>query len=80
MQKEHSLVLEAQNRFVDPRFSDLGTFRDQAIVKVSVQDVDEPPKFHPLSGVIEVSEDAHIGLVVVVITASDPDKANNSVR
>ncbi|XP_072259906.1 cadherin-22 isoform X2 [Pyxicephalus adspersus] len=79
-QKEHSLVLEAQNRFVDPRFSDLGTFRDQAIVKVSVLDVDEPPKFHPLSGVIDVPEDAHIGSVVVVITASDPDKVNNSVR
>ncbi|KAM8946522.1 cadherin-22 [Pelodytes ibericus] len=79
-QKEHSLVLEAQNRFVDPRFTDLGTFRDQAIVKVSVLDIDEPPKFHPLDGVIEVSEDAHIGSVIGAITAIDPDKANNPIR
>ncbi|XP_075702834.1 cadherin-22 isoform X1 [Rhinoderma darwinii] len=79
-QKEHSLVLEAQNRFLDPRFSDLGTFRDQAIVKVSVLDVDEPPKFHALSRIIEVSEDAHVGSVIGAITATDPDKANNSIR
>ncbi|OCT60491.1 cadherin-22-like [Xenopus laevis] len=78
-QKEHSLVLEAQNRFVDPRFTDLGTFRDQAIVKVSVLDVDEPPKFHPLDGIIEVPEDAHIGSVIGAITAIDPDKANNPI-
>ncbi|XP_053309593.1 cadherin-22 isoform X2 [Spea bombifrons] len=79
-QKEHSLVLEAQNRFVDPRFTDLGTFRDQAIVKVSVLDVDEPPRFEPLDGVIEVSEDAHIGSVIGAVTAVDPDKANNPIR
>uniref|UniRef100_F6X6N4 Cadherin-12 n=1 Tax=Xenopus tropicalis TaxID=8364 RepID=F6X6N4_XENTR len=78
-QKEHSLVLEAQNRFVDPRFADLGTFRDQAIIKVTVLDVDEPPKFHPLDGIIEVQEDAHIGSVIGAITAIDPDKANNPI-
>lgn len=49
-------------------------------MKVSVLDVDEPPKFHPLSGIIEVSEDAHIGSVIGAITATDPDKANNSIR
>ncbi|XP_075427903.1 cadherin-22 isoform X4 [Ascaphus truei] len=79
-QKEHSLILEAQNRFVDPRFADLGTFRDQAIVRVSVLDVDEPPKFHPPEEVIEVPEDAQIGSVVGAITARDPDDANNPIR
>ncbi|KFW77769.1 Cadherin-22, partial [Manacus vitellinus] len=42
--KVHTVVVEALNKFVDPRFVDLGTFRDQTIVRVSVLDVDEPPE------------------------------------
>ncbi|XP_014391870.1 PREDICTED: cadherin-22 [Myotis brandtii] len=49
-QPVHTVVLEALNKFVDPRFADLGTFRDQAIVRVTVTDVDEPPEFRPPSG------------------------------
>ncbi|XP_033922733.1 cadherin-22 isoform X1 [Melopsittacus undulatus] len=78
--KVHTVVLEALNKFVDPRFLDLGTFRDQTIVRVSVLDVDEPPEFRPLSDLMEVQEDAHIGSVVGVVTALDPDTANRPVR
>uniref|UniRef100_A0A7N4P2I0 Cadherin 22 n=1 Tax=Sarcophilus harrisii TaxID=9305 RepID=A0A7N4P2I0_SARHA len=79
-QATHTVVLEALNKFVDPRFVDLGTFRDQAIVRVTVMDVDEPPEFRPPSGLMEVQEDAQIGSVVGVITALDPDAANRPVR
>ncbi|KAM8995594.1 cadherin-22 isoform 1-T5 [Ara ararauna] len=78
--KVHTVVLEALNKFVDPRFLDLGTFRDQTIVRVSVLDVDEPPEFQPPSDLMEVQEDAHIGSVVGVVTALDPDTANRPVR
>ncbi|KAM9527866.1 cadherin-22 isoform 2-T4 [Guaruba guarouba] len=78
--KVHTVVLEALNKFVDPRFLDLGTFRDQTIVRVSVLDVDEPPEFQPPSDLMEVQEDAHIGSVVGVVTALDPDTANHPVR
>ncbi|NXQ83575.1 CAD22 protein, partial [Nyctibius grandis] len=78
--KVHTVVVEALNKFVDPRFVDLGTFRDQAIVRVSVLDVDEPPEFRPPSNLMEVQEDAHIGSVVGVVTALDPDTANHPVR
>ncbi|KAM4650079.1 cadherin-22 [Amazona ochrocephala] len=78
--KVHTVVLEALNKFVDPRFLDLGTFRDQTIVRVSVLDVDEPPEFRPPSNLMEVQEDAHIGSVVGVVTALDPDTANRPVR
>uniref|UniRef100_A0A8B9FV48 Cadherin-22 n=1 Tax=Amazona collaria TaxID=241587 RepID=A0A8B9FV48_9PSIT len=78
--KVHTVVLEALNKFVDPRFLDLGTFRDQTIVRVSVLDVDEPPEFRPPSDLMEVQEDAHIGSVVGVVTALDPDTANRPVR
>uniref|UniRef100_A0A8C9NKS6 Cadherin 22 n=1 Tax=Serinus canaria TaxID=9135 RepID=A0A8C9NKS6_SERCA len=78
--KVHTVVVEALNKFVDPRFVDLGTFRDQTIVRVSVLDVDEPPEFRPPSNLLEVQEDAHVGSVVGVVTALDPDTANHPVR
>ncbi|XP_069507460.1 cadherin-22 [Ambystoma mexicanum] len=78
--KVHTLVVEALNKFVDPRFVDLGTFRDQTIVMVSVTDVDEPPEFQAPGEVMEVEEDARVGTVVGVITAMDPDVANKPVR
>ncbi|XP_032856891.2 cadherin-22 isoform X1 [Tyto alba] len=78
--KVHTVIVEALNKFVDPRFVDLGTFRDQTIVRVSVLDVDEPPEFRPPSNLMEVQEDAHVGSVVGVVTALDPDTANHPVR
>ncbi|XP_007936629.1 cadherin-22 [Orycteropus afer afer] len=79
-QPVHTVVLEALNKFVDPRFADLGTFRDQAIIRVAVTDVDEPPEFRPPSGLLEVQEDAQVGSLVGVVTARDPDAANRPVR
>ncbi|XP_055229075.2 cadherin-22 isoform X2 [Gorilla gorilla gorilla] len=79
-QPVHTVILEALNKFVDPRFADLGTFRDQAIVRVAVTDVDEPPEFRPPSGLLEVQEDAQVGSLVGVVTARDPDAANRPVR
>ncbi|XP_073930986.1 cadherin-22 isoform X3 [Castor canadensis] len=79
-QPVHTVVLEALNKFVDPRFADLGTFRDQAIVRVAVTDVDEPPEFRPPSRLLEVQEDAQVGSLVGVVTARDPDAANRPVR
>ncbi|XP_030068673.1 cadherin-22 [Microcaecilia unicolor] len=76
----HTVVVEALNKFVDPRFVDLGTFRDQTIVMVTVEDVDEPPEFQPPWNMMEVQEDIHVGSVIGVITALDPDAAHIPVR
>uniref|UniRef100_A0A674PJU3 Cadherin 22 n=1 Tax=Takifugu rubripes TaxID=31033 RepID=A0A674PJU3_TAKRU len=79
--RTHNVVVEAVNKHVDPRFVDLGSFRDQTIVRVSVSDVDEPPTFKPPEGTImEVQEDAKVGALVGVVSASDPDVKNKSVR
>jgi len=79
--RTHNVVVEAVNKHVDPRFVDLGSFRDQTIVRVSVSDVDEPPIFQPAGGAImEVREDAKVGAVVGIISARDPDGKNNPVR
>lgn len=73
--------MEAVNKHVDPRFVDLGSFRDQTIVLVSVSDTDEPPIFYPVDGTImEVQEDAKVGALVGIVTARDPDVKNKPVR
>ncbi|TTT62945.1 Cadherin-22 [Bagarius yarrelli] len=77
----HNLVVEAVNKHLDPRFMDLGSFRDQTIVRVSVSDVDEPPIFFPPNGAImEVQEDAKQGALVGFVTARDPDVDNVPLR
>ncbi|XP_077053809.1 cadherin 22 [Siphateles boraxobius] len=79
--RTHNVVVEAVNKHVDPRFVDLGSFRDQTIVRVSVSDVDEPPIFIPPAGTImEVQEDARMGALVGIVTAKDPDMDNVPVR
>uniref|UniRef100_A0AAY4EI58 Cadherin-22 n=1 Tax=Denticeps clupeoides TaxID=299321 RepID=A0AAY4EI58_9TELE len=77
----HNVVVEAVNKHVDPRFVDLGSFRDQTIVRVSVSDTDEPPIFFPpLGSIMEVQEDAKLGALVGIVTAKDPDRENAPVR
>ncbi|MFT7811970.1 cadherin-22 [Arapaima gigas] len=77
----HNVVVEAINKHVDPRFVDLGSFRDQTIVRVSVSDADEPPLFRPREGaVMEVQEDARVGALVGIVTAVDPDVENAPIR
>ncbi|XP_052456319.1 cadherin-22-like [Carassius gibelio] len=79
--RTHNVVVEAVNKHADPRFVDLGSFRDQTIVRVSVSDVDEPPIFIPPRGIImEVQEDARLGALVGIVTARDPDVENVPVR
>ncbi|XP_077581965.1 cadherin 22 [Stigmatopora nigra] len=79
--RTHNVVVEAVNKHVDPRFVDLGTFRDQTIVRVSVSDVDEPPLFQPVAGaILEVQEDAKVGALVGVVSARDPDVKNKPIR
>lgn len=79
--RTHNVVVEAVNKHVDPRFVDLGSFRDQTIVRVSVSDIDEPPIFQPPEGAImEVQEDAKVGALVGIVTARDPDEKRKPVR
>jgi len=78
--RTHNVVVEAVNKHVDPRFVDLGSFRDQTIVRVSVSDIDEPPVFQPADGTImKVQEDAKVGALVGIVTARDPDVKNKPV-
>lgn len=75
-----SLRIEAINRNIDTNFLNLGPFSDTASVKVTVQDVDEPPVFSaPLTDMV-VSEDARVGTSIGKVSAHDPDTSNNAIR
>uniref|UniRef100_A0A4W3JQI2 Cadherin-10 n=1 Tax=Callorhinchus milii TaxID=7868 RepID=A0A4W3JQI2_CALMI len=78
--KSYILKVEAVNSRLDPRFLYLGPYKDTATVRITVQDVNEPPMFSRLLYITEVYEDIDVGTVIGVVTAHDPDAARISVR
>lgn len=76
----YTLKVEASNTHPDPRFFYLGPFKDSALVKIYVEDVDEPPVFSIPSNLIEVDEDAKEGSIVGQVIAQDPDAARNLIK
>ncbi|XP_026857076.2 cadherin-7a [Electrophorus electricus] len=76
----YALKIEASNRNTDPRFRAHGPFSDTAMVRLAVDNVDEPPVFvAPLSR-MAVSEAAKVGTVVGTVSALDPDSSNSPIR
>uniref|UniRef100_A0A3Q3FET8 Cadherin domain-containing protein n=1 Tax=Labrus bergylta TaxID=56723 RepID=A0A3Q3FET8_9LABR len=55
-------------------------FKDYATVKVTVEDVDEPPVFTRNPYIIEVHEDTAAGSFVGAVSARDPDADNKPVK
>ncbi|XP_039982774.1 cadherin-7-like isoform X2 [Xiphias gladius] len=75
-----SLRIEATNRNIDSNFLSLGPFSNITSVKVTVEDVNEPPIFSaPLSKMV-VSEDAKVGTSIGRVSAYDPDNSNSAIR
>ncbi|XP_036234661.1 cadherin-9 isoform X2 [Molothrus ater] len=58
----------------------LGPFKDTAFVKISVEDIDEPPVFSRPWYLIEVDEDAKEGSIIGQVVAQDPDVAKNAIK
>ncbi|XP_037983781.1 cadherin-9 isoform X3 [Motacilla alba alba] len=76
----YTLKVEARNTHPDPRFLQLGPFKDTAFVKISVEDIDEPPVFSRPWYLIEVDEDAKEGSIIGQVVAQDPDIAKNAIK
>ncbi|XP_062423989.1 cadherin-9 isoform X1 [Rhea pennata] len=76
----YTLRVEAINTHPDPRFLQLGPFKDTALVKISVEDIDEPPVFSRSSYLIEVDEDAREGSIIGQVVAQDPDITKNAIK
>ncbi|NXK88211.1 CADH9 protein, partial [Formicarius rufipectus] len=76
----YTLRVEATNTHPDPRFLQLGPFKDTALVKISVEDIDEPPVFSRPWYLIDVDEDAKEGSIIGQVVAQDPDIAKNVIK
>ncbi|XP_047424794.1 cadherin-7a [Mugil cephalus] len=75
-----SLRIEATNRNIDSNFLSLGPFSDTTSVKVTVQDVNEPPVFSTSLSKMVVLEDAKVGTSIGRVSAHDPDTSNSAIR
>uniref|UniRef100_A0A8B9KRZ2 Cadherin 18 n=1 Tax=Astyanax mexicanus TaxID=7994 RepID=A0A8B9KRZ2_ASTMX len=78
--EQYTLHIAAENTHLDSRFSYLGSFKDDATLKITVGDVDEPPVFSMDYYIMDVYENAKIGTEVGAVTAQDPDSKNSPVR
>lgn len=78
--RQYSLRVQVENAHIDPRFFSMGPFREEANVKIIVEDVDEPPVFERPSYVMEVKEDAARNTIIGSVSAADPDDKHSPVR
>ncbi|XP_034059065.1 cadherin-6-like [Gymnodraco acuticeps] len=78
--RQYSLRIQVENSHLNPRFFSVGPFRDEATIKIVVEDVDEPPMFERASYVMEVKEDMARNTTIGSVSASDPDDKNSLVR
>lgn len=78
--RQYSLRVQVENAHINPRFFSMGPFRDEATIKIIVEDVDEPPVFERASYVMEVKEDAARNMVIGSVSATDPDDKKSLVR
>ncbi|CAL1577779.1 unnamed protein product [Knipowitschia caucasica] len=76
----YTLKVEGSNPHLDSRFMSWGPYKDEATIKISVEDADEPPVFVAPSYTFEVQENAPEGTPVGRVHAKDTDVANNPVR
>lgn len=77
--RSYTVEIQVQNTKVDKRFPSTGS-KDMATVRISVEDVDEAPLFNKASYLMEVKEDAAVGVAVGSVSALDPDAAHSPVR
>lgn len=75
----YTVEIQVQNTELDTRFMSAGS-KDMATVRLSVEDVDEPPLFDKAFYQMEVKEDAAPGMAVGSVSAMDPDGARSMVK
>ncbi|KAH0617841.1 hypothetical protein JD844_016479 [Phrynosoma platyrhinos] len=80
-QSVYDIRVKGINRHIDKRFLTEDTrFEDTTVLRVRVQDVDEPPIFMSKEFLMEISEDDMNNSIVGAVSARDPDKANSPIR
>ncbi|KAA0719252.1 Cadherin-6 Precursor [Triplophysa tibetana] len=77
--KSYMLQIQVQNTHPDPRFLSLND-KEMATVRISVEDVDEPPQFEKSSYIFKVKEDTAVGTFIGSVSAVDPDIQRSPVK
>ncbi|NXY20881.1 CAD19 protein, partial [Atrichornis clamosus] len=78
--RRYGVQVKAVNKYIDEHFLEEGPFEDTTIVKINVEDADEPPVFTLENYVLEIVEGAMSGSLVGVVTARDLDDDESPVR
>ncbi|XP_062985875.1 cadherin-19-like [Elgaria multicarinata webbii] len=77
----YNIKVKGFNRHIDKRFLKEDTrFEDTTMLRIRVQDVDEPPVFTSEEFLMEIAEEEMNDSFVGVVTARDPDYANSPIR
>ncbi|XP_059389944.1 cadherin-8-like [Carassius carassius] len=76
--KSYNLTVVATNIRADSVTG--GPYMDQATVKITVEDADEPPVFTKSAYLFDVHENAAINTVIGAVTARDQDATHSQVR
>ncbi|XP_055043403.2 uncharacterized protein cdh24a [Misgurnus anguillicaudatus] len=77
----YTLTIEVQNPNIDSRFLRRGPFKDRAMVRVTVLNADEPPRFSRSRYRLDVSENCPPACVVGRVAAVDPDTGlSNNIK
>ncbi|XP_077391872.1 cadherin-6-like isoform X2 [Festucalex cinctus] len=77
--QSYTIEVQVQNTQEDPRFT-FSSSRDMASIQIAVEDMDEPPVFDKRSYLMELKEDAAVGMVMGLVSAMDPDAAHSPVK
>ncbi|TRY54476.1 hypothetical protein DNTS_009191 [Danionella cerebrum] len=77
----YTLAAEVHNPQVDSRFLRRGPFKDRAMVRITVLNADEPPRFSRSRYRLDVAENCAAACVVGRVTAVDPDTGlSNNIK
>lgn len=80
-QNVYDVRVKGINRYIDERFLTEETrFEDATVLRIRVQDVDEPPVFISNEFMMEILEEDMNNSFVGAVSAKDPDQANSPIR
>ncbi|XP_051826483.1 cadherin-19 isoform X4 [Antechinus flavipes] len=79
-QRQYSVRAKVTNSFIDEYFPKDENSGQTTIIKIRVEDADEPPVFSHLEYLMEVAEETPFGSYVGSVFARDPDVTNSPIR
>ncbi|XP_056679588.1 cadherin-19 isoform X3 [Monodelphis domestica] len=80
LQRQYSVRAKVTNSYIDEYFPKDENSGQTTVIKIRVEDVDEPPVFSYLEYVMEIAEETPYGSHVGTVLARDPDATNSQIR